>query len=289
MAAPFNALSYEAGGGLAGVAGVGFSVSSGGFFTADGAGSNISGGGASNFNAGNEQEFDSHFALDSVGPSARNRSTGTSNNSNATLNFYGFGAGTLYGPRNNTNNTAIGGGGDFNELEHIVGGAYIAAPGSHIGDESGAGVNENLARAGIGVAPPPVGSTFAPNATGGRSAFDGVFVARFTVKAGETISGGMFFNTLVSPGVAFGADLVLGGPGVLFQTHNGPQVLALRGYRIATVNLANPSTATAEGVNDGLEFGEADVWDLWVQVIPTPGAVALFGLGGLASIRRRRA
>jgi hypothetical protein len=281
-AAPFNALSYEAGGGLPGIAGQGYTVSSGGFFTADGAGDNVVGGGASNFNAGNEQEFDSHFALDGFGPTARNRTAGAANNSAMTLSFYGN-----YGP-------AGGAAADYNELEgptfNAAGAVYISGPGSHIGDGNGDGSNpENQARAGLAVSPPPVGSSFAPNATGGRSAFDGVFVGRFTIGADATLSGGIFFSTLVAPGQDFGANLVLDGAAVLFQTHNGAQLLALRSYQVGTRTMVNPSAATAEGINEGTEYGAAKVLDLWVQVVPTPGTLAIAGLAGIAALRRRRA
>jgi hypothetical protein len=283
-AAPFTALSYEAGGGLPGIAGPGISVSSGGFFTADGAGDNVVGGGASNFNAGNEQEFDSHFALDGFGPTARNRTAVPANNSTATTSFYGN-----YGP---TGTAAA----DYNELEgptfNAPGAVYISGPGSHVGDAAGDASNpENSARAGMAVSPPPVGSSFAPLAGGGRSAFDGIFVGRFTVSRGATLSGGMLFNTVDpnSPTGFSGAILMLGGPGVSIGTINGQQVLGLRSYLVTQRDLQNPSAATADGINNGTPFGLADVYDLWVQVIPTPGTLAIAGLAGIAVIRRRRA
>jgi hypothetical protein len=285
IAAPFNALSYEAGGGLPGIEGAGITVSGGGFYTVDGAGDNVTGGGAANFTAVNEQEFDSHFALDGFGPSARNRTLTPANNSTMTLSFYGD-----YGP-------AGAAGNNYNELEgttqnglgpfNLPGAVYISGPGSHIGDPAFDDSNpDNQARAGMAVSPPPVSSYFAPTATGGRSAFDGVFVGRFTIQAGATLSGGMFFNTIVGPGNDFGADLVLGGPAVLFQTHNGPQLLALRSYLVGSVDIQGPSASAGDGETP---FGAANVYDLWVQVVPTPGTLAIAGLAGIAAIRRRRA
>ncbi|MDX2116158.1 MAG: hypothetical protein SFZ24_11155 [Planctomycetota bacterium] len=277
-AAPFNALSFEAGGGVPGIAGEGFTVSSGGFFNTN-VTDTVAAQGAAGFTAANFGEFDSYFALDGFGPAARNRSVGTSNNSTATTSFYGnYGA-----PGTSTANYDIG--------ESIAGYQFIVGPGSHIGDfgNSGSAASpNNRARAGIGVAPPPVSSTFAPNASGGRSAFDGIFVGRMTVQAGATLSGGMLFNTQAGGS----ANLSLGGPAVAMATENGPQLLALRAYRVATVDItAASTTGPAEDPDTGepIAFGRADVYDLWVQVIPTPGAVALFGMAGVAGLRRRRA
>lgn len=277
-AAPFTALSYEAGGGLPGIVGQGFSVDFGGFFVAAGAGTNVLGGTSINFTPGNEQEFDSHFSFDPFGPAARNRTTGATNNSTMTLNFYGN-----YGPTSNTNTP--GPGGSHEALDQIPGGVFIVGPGSHIGVPGG---TENQARAGIAVSPPPVPSGFAPNATGGRSTLDGIFVGRFTIKANATLSGGMLFNT-VDPSSGsgfFGANLTLGGPDVAFNTINGVQRLVLRAYQVGTIALENPSDATIDQDN---EFGSAKVLDVWVHLLPTPGAVALFGMGGMAMLRRRRA
>jgi hypothetical protein len=265
-------------------------VSGGGFYTADSAGDNVVGGSPGNFTAANEQEFDSHFALDGFGPSARNRTLTPANNSAATLAFYGD-----YGPAGATaanytelEGTAQNGNGPFN----AAGAGYIAGPGSHVGDPAGDASNpENAARAGMAVSPPPVSSHFAPASGGGRSAFDGIFVGRFTIQAGAALSGGMLFNTVDpnSPTGFSGALLLLDGPGVPVGTTNGIQVLGLRSYLVTSVDLANPSSATADGLNNGTPYGLANVFDLWVQVIPTPGTLALVGLAGIAAVRRRRA
>lgn len=290
QAAPFAALSYEAGGGLPGIVGAGLTVSGGGFYVSAGAGDNVLGGGPANFTAGNEQEFDSRWSLSGFGPAARNRSITTGDNSSMTLSFYGdYGAaGVVAQNWSELESTTQNGFGPF----HAAGAAFVVGPGSHVGDDLGDGDQpENQARAGIGVSPPPVLSHFAPNATGGRSSFDGVFVGRFTIQAGASLSGGMLFNTVdpSSPTNFFGAHIALDGAGVAFNTTNGVQVLGLRSYRVGSRDIQNPSDATNEGVNVGTPFGLADVYDLWVQVIPTPGALALFGIGGLTLIRRRRA
>lgn len=291
-AAPFRALSYEAGGGLAGIAGAGFSVDFGGYFaSAAVGGTNVFGGPAAGFTAANEGEFDSHFSLDGFGPTARNRSAGPTDNSTLTTGFYG------------DYPSGITGGLNYNELQSGLvgpygpfvgpGASFIQGPGSHVGDPMADGVlPENRARAGVAVAPPPVSCThFAPNASGGRSANNGAFVGRFTIKTGATLTGGMLFSTLASPGVPDSHDLTLGGPAVLFNTHNGPQFLALRAYRInlsEPVMIDNPSDVTSEGLNEGIPFGPANVFDLWVQVVPAGGTFAVLAMPVCALARRRR-
>lgn len=287
-AAPFHVLSYEAGGGLPGVAGMGYSVDFGGFFTADGAGDNVVGGGAANFTVANEQAFDSHFALDGFGPTARCRIAPSPVPPDLyetfTQLFYGdYGPGlTGLNNYNELEGTTQNGHGPFN----AVGAVYISAPGSHIGDPLLGGVNENSARAGMAVSPPPVLSHFAPNVTGGRSPHHGVFVGRFTIKEGATLSGGIVLNTSVAPGVFDTHELVLGGSSVLFQTSGGPQYLSLRAYRVTETifNLSNPSAASGNGETP---YGLAKVIDVWVQV-PGPGAPAVAMLPMLLVTTQRR-
>lgn len=158
----------------------------------------------------------------------------------------------------------------------------------HIGDAT---QPEHSARAGLGVSPPSVLSHFAPNTTGGRSTLNGIFVGRFTIKAGATLSGGIYFNTFSAPGEYDGHDLVLGGAPVLFNTHNGTQFLALRAYqlnRAGPIDLANPSAATFEGIYEGTPFGAANLIDLWVQVVPAPGTLFIAPIMLVLSVPRRR-
>jgi hypothetical protein len=279
QAAPFNPLSVDVGGDLPGYDGPGIRVDAGGFFVADGAGSHVSVGSATNFSAENEQEFDSHYTIDQRGPSARNRAASPQHNSNATLNFYGD-----YGPPG-------GSAADYNEAETIPGAFLFINPGTHIGDALGDGNEpEDAAEGGYFIVPPSVKSGFAPNPEGGRSEFDGVFIARLTIKAGAVLSGGVFFAVLVEPGVYDNRTILVGGPAVMFQTSTTErQELALRAYRVTTVELSNPSLATAAGYNDGTPFGMADVYDLWVQTVPASGTLCLGPLFLLVSVSRRRA
>lgn len=294
---PFHLISYEAGGGLVGIAGQGISVNFGGFFTADGAGGNVLGGTPAATTASNEFEFDSHFSLDPWGPSIRNRTIAPTNNSLRTIAFYGL----PYFEEGNPGGMPPfpSGDGNYEEIQASAvfpGGSFIAGPGSHIGNPAGDGsLSEHAARAGIAVVPTPVPSTLAPNTTGGRSNFDGVFVGRFTIREGALLSGGMIATTRIAQGVADTHELALNGPGVLFGTHSGPQLLALRAYQVdldrfgfGPLVLANASAATAEGVNLGTPFGPADVYDLWVQVVPLPPTVAAFALLPWCGPRRRR-
>jgi len=290
-ALPFNPWGFQGGGGIAGVSGVGFTVTNGYFFDGDDASPNVFPSAPGGWTGDNRVlEFDSSFCLDPIGPAVRNRSTGTSNNSHATLAFYGD-----YGPP--------GGASSDHRIGDTVPGLTIQVPaGSHIGDPSGtSGTNpptpNNRARIGLGSwgtdgqANIPVGSGLAPNVTGGRSVFDGVFVGRLTVTRGAVLTGAFDFITFlgtVTPADLFTRELVLGGPAVEFMTHMGLQDLALRSYLVASPDIPVAGLADPAGVNDGAPFGPADVYDLWVQTIPAPGALALVGLGGIAALRRRR-
>lgn len=281
-AATFRVFGYQAGGGIQGVAGQGILVDRGGFFVADGAGTDVLPASTGAFLHSNEFEFDTHWGLDGFGPSARNRLSGPTNNSTMTTTFYGN-----YGPAGASS-------ADYNELETIPGASYVIAPGSHIGDTTGLGsLPHDMARGGLGVAPPMVVSTFAPNATGGRSTLDGVFIGRFTIQSGAVLSGGILLDVARSGMLSDSHEMSLGGPAVLFQTENGVQPIALRAYKInqaiGSVSIANPSIATFDGVGIGASFGAADVWDLWVQTVPSVGVAGLALPGLLRSARRRRA
>ena len=70
------------------------------------------------------------------------------------------------------------------------------------------------------------------------------------------------------------------------------QPLVLKSYLVATNdNLSHSRSGGNTGTGSGStqRFGAADVYHLWVEVVPAPTAVAAFGLAGLAGLRRRRA
>lgn len=293
-AAPFQVYAFEAGGGLPGIIGQGFTVSAGGFFTAEGAGDNIFGGAAAAMTDANEFEFDSHFALDGFGPSARNRTERPADNSFATTNFYGdYGApgehAASYDELEGTQNAL----GPFN----AAGTTYLSTNDSHVGDPQIPGriTPENQARGAVATVrtvggmrmSSPVSSHFAPNAPGGRSTNDGVFIGRLTIQRGAQLSGGIYLGTSIAPNEAPGAELRLNGPAGLFQTSGGPQMLVFRSYLVVGLTLVNRSAATSDGIDGGNAFGRADVYDLWVQV-PPPGVPVLLALAGIGAVRRRR-
>lgn len=120
---------------------------------------------------------------------------------------------------------------------------------------------------GLGVSPQPFLSGKAPNQGGGRSDLDGVFLGRYTVTNGGTLQGGglMAIKDQGDPATYTG-NVTIGG---------GPVQLGASPYELTPFLV----TSNAQG----------NVYDLWLVQIPTPGALALFGLGGVAAIRRRRA
>lgn len=294
IAAPFEIISIDAGTGPASLTGVGIMTSTGSFFNA-GTGGPLDRGvialaPANAYTAAGFEEFDSHFSIDPFGPSARNRSVATANNSHATLTFYGD-----YGPAGGI--AANHDEGDFNP-----GGFYVLGPGGHISNDSGNPITtpNHLARGSVGFAPPPVPSYFAPNAAGGRSTRDGIFLGRFTVQAGATISGSLRIDVVdpSSPSGFSSAVLTLGGPAVLVGTSSGPQLLALSAYPIhAGLPLRGDSfditipTSVDPPLDDSgmpLPFGPAHVYDLWAAEIPTPGAATFLVLCSAMAARRKR-
>ena len=280
-AAPFNAVSYEAGGGLQGIAGAGFQTSAGGFYNRLG-GTNVdidsSDPTAWVESSGNHVPYDSYFALNGGGPSRSATGDTSDSLTGQIISFY----------------SAFGVNYADDYFDASGNGTQVAGPGSHIGgsnDADGqapfpAGTTVNQARAGLAVSPPPVPSGASPLG-------EGVFVGQFTLNRGATLSGGFFFTVLVQQGTGDGQNLVLNGAPVVFQTAPGVfQPLVLRSYLVGTNdNLSHSRSGgnAGSGTGSSQRFGAADVYHLWVEVVPTPGALALFGVGGLALARRRRA
>lgn len=276
-AAPFSIFGYAAGGGLVpGVAGAGFQTSGLGFFHAEST-PDITSDLVGNLNDANFREFDSYFGLNSFGPTARGTTT-AANRSDLTRNFYGdYPATSAIPPFGNFQSTPASG--------------LIVAPGSFIGDVSFVTpALEKNAGAGIGFS--PVGSVssqasgFAPNKIGGgRSQDDGIFIARLTTNAGAILSGGANVRFNVG-GNLVAVDVSIGS----FATVQGlPDSFTINAVKVGTVDIQVGSLAGGNGDAENFIFGSADVYDLWlVNKVPTPGALALFGLGGIAALRRRR-
>lgn len=275
-AAPFAVVSHSSGGAVPGIAGPGIYVSSGGFYDGDGNGpDSIGPSNPTGYTAANNLEFDTYIALNGFGPSARGAATlQVGNNSVTTRNFYGN-----YPALNN--NPSLG--------NHSAAGGTVA-PGSHVGDPFLSGTMNVLGiEYGLGSIPPDTTSTFAPNVGGGRSTLDGVFVGRLTIPLGATLSGGIVLNIRTSATTFDSGTLMLnavdnvGGPAVTIAG----QQFALTAFLITTHQAGTLSGLSDE--NAFGDFGAARTVDLWAHVVPTPGSLALLGLGGLAAIRRRRA
>ncbi len=236
-AAPFQFLSFEAGGPVDGIVGQGFGTTGGTFYKEAGNPSLLN---AGPFLYGILPSFeqDSYFSIDSFGP------TVSAGNQAATRAFYGdypmgdytaSNAGTL------PFSTILGPGSTWDPSAVAPSAAYL----------------------GLGIAPQPFLSGFAPLAGGGgRSDLDGVFIARLTVADGESPIGGGLFSTQDGA-----AEVEIDGPAADF----GGQQLGLVSYLIPNAG------------------GNGDTYDIWFQVIPTPGSIALLGIGGVAALRRRRA
>ena len=67
--------------------------------------------------------------------------------------------------------------------------------------------------------------------------------------------------------------------------------MVLRTYLVATNDdLSHSRSGGNLGAGSGntQRFGAADVYHMWLEVVPAPSGVALAGLAGLACVRRRR-
>ncbi len=237
-AAPFQFLSFEAGGPVDGIVGQGFAPSSGAFYKEAGNPSLLN---AGPFLYGILPTFeqDSYFAIDAFGP------TVAAGNQAATRAFYGD-----YVPGDYTANNA-----------GTLPFSTILGPGSTWA------AGNTAAYLGLGIAPQPFISGFAPDGAGGRGE-DGVFIARLTVPTGETVTGGGLFNIQLGDNSGpIGAEFEVDGASIELDG----QEYVLKSYLVPN--------AGANG----------DTYDVWFQVVPTPGSLALLGLGGVAALRRRRA
>jgi hypothetical protein len=276
FAAPFNALSYEAGGGLNGIQGDGFTTSSGGFYNPTGNPTNTSAQPAAASNPWTEnQAYDSYFTIASGPARISEGDGGVDTLSPQIASFYPY-------------------------SDSFDAPGYTAGPGTHIGatgDNDGqapfnAATPVNRARGGVAT-DAAGGSAFTGSGVNPKTGADGIFIAQLTVNRGSTISGGILFATLFAQGQFQASALTLGGASVNFQTAPGVfQPLVLKAYLVGTNdNLAHSRGGGNAGTGSGnsQRFGAADVYHLWVEVVPAPTAVAAFGLAGLAGLRRRRA
>lgn len=278
---PFYAITFDAGGGVPGSLGEGFRTSGAGFYNRQGA-TNVDLDSSDpttwlETNA-NHVPYDSYFALSGGGPS-RSITADTGDSLTPQINDFYDDFGVAYA----------------NEYFDASGnGIQVFLPGSHIGgtgDNDGMapypdGTIVNEARAALGVAPPPVTSGPSPLGLG-------VFIGQLTVNRGAVLSGGLLFTALIGsvPMGDFEAhNLVLNGPEVLFQTDVGVfQPLVLRSYLVGgNADLSHSRSGGNISVTGGQRFGAADVYHLWVEVVPAPSPVAFMAFAVLTASRRRR-
>jgi len=113
------------------------------------------------------------------------------------------------------------------------------------------------------------------------------------VSTNDDINGGLVsglgnFNSALSSGGGSGIDLDGAGPGLALGTAGVgttiPGFLAAGEYFLAVGGFNTSFDATGWGVTAGTAAGPFSL-----TLIPTPGAAALLGLGGLGALRRRRA
>lgn len=277
---PFHMLAFEAGGGLDGISGLGFSTSTGGFYNRlGGANTDLDSSDPTVWteSSSNHVAYDSYFAMSGGGPSRSNASeTGESLTPQIIAFYQSFGI--TYA---NSYFDASGGG------------SQILGPGSHIGgtgDDDGqtpfpVGKPVEMARAGYAVSPPEVAAQSSPLGFG-------VFLGQFTLARGAELTGGMSVTLQVSPGQTSMHDLALNGASVVFETAPGVfQDLFLRSYLVAqNEDLSHSRGGGNRGIGNGnsQRFGSADVYHVWVEAVPAPGTAAMLGAVGLAMMGRRR-
>jgi hypothetical protein len=285
FAAPFNMLALQAGGGLNGINGTGFTTSGAGFYNRQGGtttGVLASDPSTWQETASNTVAYDSYLTISGQGPSRNSQQTIDDNGLTESLSSQ---LRSFYGAAYDS---------DFAAPGIIVGpGSHIGASGSTTGQAPYAAATPvNRARAGI-AKDPSSGPAFEASGINPANGREGIFLAQLTVNRGATLSGGGDVELLTSFGVVDSKPMVLDGAQVVFQTAPGVfQPLVLRSYLVASLDNVSHSRSggnTGSGTGGTQRFGNADVYHIWVEVVPAPTAVAAFGLAGLAGLRRRRA
>lgn len=219
--------------------------------------------------AGNAAEWTSYVTHDGMGPSRR---SGAPNNQSDS--FY-LGANVYAAGFANRNANVVS-----------------LTPG-HDAAARTAVTDDGVLLGGSFIAGPSVASGPSPASNGtvgaGVNNLGGVFLARLTVKSGVGITGAVqvigSFGT-VNLGLNTGVGVAAPTPAYVGQT------IFLNSYKVATVTLSDAGFDTGSGSSEDFSGASADVYDIWVEeatLVPTPGAVALFGAAGLAGLRRRRA
>ena len=194
MAAPFRAISFEAGGGIPNVTGEGFTTSGAGFYNRQGgANANTAANDVTTWaeTSTNHSAYDSYFTVSRVGPSRLGSADDVGDSLSPQLN-------AIYG---DATTQASG---------------IIEAPDNHIGHTGSATGQPPYPalrpadRARGGVANQPIGiegSTLSYlNPLSGQ---DGIFVGQLTVNRGATLSGGFLWAVLTAQGNTDSQNLTL--------------------------------------------------------------------------------
>ncbi|MBL0928497.1 MAG: hypothetical protein IBJ11_12745 [Phycisphaerales bacterium] len=127
----------------------------------------------------------------------------------------------------------------------------------------------------------------------GTTSYWGFFIGRYVTTAGTNLQGAIGFkvDTFNQPSPPASPDITIvnlqiNGPGVsvgAIDPNNipGTTVNAGQVYRLVGV------TSSFVSLLDGNTYSQTDLFII-ADVIPTPGAIGLFGVAGLAALRRRR-
>jgi hypothetical protein len=271
-ARPFVATGFEAGGGLQGVGGAGFTTSGLGFYNPLGNPTNTSVQPAVASSPWTEaQSYDSYFTLSAAPARVTAADGGVDSLSPQILSFYGY-TGSYDVP------TTIAASGSHIGATGDNDGAFPYSPATPV-DQARAGISFDSTLGG------PVASALNP-----RSGQHGVFIAQLTLKREASLGGGIVLNLLTAPGITSSAALALNGPAVSIETSPGVfEFVHLRSYVVASnPDLGHSRSGGNEGPTPSQRFGAADVWHLWIEVVPSPGAVGAFVLGAIGAARRRR-
>ena len=274
VASPFVAFSYDAGGGLPGVAGQGFTTNGPGFY-------NRAGDGNTTVlpidpslwleSAANHSAYDSYFTLSNA--VSRLSSVDTVGDSlSPQLN-------AIYGDTTRAASQAT-----------IAAGSHIGATGDTDGQAPYSPETPvNQARAGVVANPQGVGAFGVASTLNSLSGRQGVFIAQLTVRRGASLSGSIEVVTLLSPQVTSTGTLILNGAGAQLLTSSGErETFFLRSYLVGQNDDLSHSRSGGNDSPIGTQrFGAADVYHLWVEAVPAPAALVTFGLAGLIGLRRR--